>query len=183
MKKIQISSEIIPYLLEMYYELLSERFSSKQIPDNRNFSCEGRNIWVAENSNPRWYRDLVRKYPRNRGIKWPWKKKAQKSLVETDSLIKRSSIERILLRITSGKYSHSKYLRDLIEEAERRLKSSRSPLTEAEVIFCQLFHIVLVDKEIIELINQTPVELWDEVADYYKRNSSFPDWLIGSVPF
>ncbi len=169
----------------MYYEFLTKRFVANQVPDTSSFCIKGRNLWVGESHNPDWYCELVRKYPKSRGKSWGWKNRATTKLIQKDSVVKRGDIERVLLRLISGKTSCSKYVADLFLEAEKRYLSGRSPTTEAENIFWEVFGILLLDPVVIESINNIPMDLWGAVASYYEENKIFPEWLFAKekLPF
>ncbi len=176
--------KLVPYLKEMYLELTTQRFKASQVQDQRQIATKGRNIWIRESKNPKWYSDLLQKYPRNRShTRWKWKKKAKRGLVIKDSKIKRGHIENYLNQLISESPCYSKYAPDLIQIAKDRQEKNLKPVSEAEFLFWEVHRILLEDDEIIKQIEKTPQDLWVDIADFYQKNSRFPDWLAGKVPF
>ncbi len=171
-------SELVPYLKEMLVELQLYKFTACQCPDTRPNAMVDRNIWVIECSNPKWYSELIRKYPKKRTKKWNWGRKAKRSLREADSKVTRTDLVRALSRLVSNKSTGSKYINDLIEIA--RVKSQRDPVSETEEIFWVAFKIAL-RKEDVGFVEKIPQDLWSSVAAHYKENGTFQDWH--RVPF
>ncbi len=178
--------DLRPFLMEMYYELLSQRFVAIKVPDNRKSSMEGKFIWVAESHNPKWYSDFIRKYPKKRRSVWRWKKKASKKLREADSRIVRKDIESLLKRLSCGEDVRSKYANDLIDIAKNRQITEENPLTELEEYLWQCHKIVLSDKDVNFLAKKGLLRderCFDFIAEIVRSKQELKIFFNDDIPF
>jgi len=97
-----------------YFEEMLEELESGGLevmlspaPDPRHYEHMVR---VAVQTNPRWYKELCRRYPSSRKDN-PGGKRTR---------VKRREILRVLRRLIDGKPTTSQYAQDLIAEADRR---------------------------------------------------------------
>ncbi len=172
-RKIVAPKELIPYLNEMLYELQTQKFEAFQVPDTDKSAINGHNIWVAETHNPKWYSELIRKYPKKRNTYW---RKSWRRVGNADSVIVRKDIERILTRLANEQSSTSIYADDLLEIAEDKLKKNEEPLTKAEIYFWEC-HKLLLDNEEIKLVEKIPEEFWSLIATHLEKHKQLPKWV------
>ena len=182
-KTIKAPPELVVHIHEMIHELKLYTFKATQVPDTRPTAIEGHNIWVTEIKNPKWYSQLVRKYPKRRKKwkqrQWEWQRRSQ----YFDSLIVRKDILRTLHHLM-GKGTVSKYAVDLLEVARERYNSAEPMGTYVEFYFWNNYRIHLEPEE-VELLENKTVVMWDVVAQYIQTNTAFPSWLTDdyTVPF
>jgi len=157
------------FFADMLYELQTQRFKACQVPDIRPTALEGKNIWIIESRNPRWYSQLIRKYPKNRFKKWKWQKKASKSLREADSRIVRRDIERILQKLSQGLPVSSIYLDDLLDIAKERLKCGEKCIADEEIYLWEVARVVITERELAKIkavLNNLSEEMRYSFLDY-----------------
>ncbi len=171
MKKIKAPQELVPYLKEMLHELQSQRFIANQVPDTRSVAIEGHNIWVAESHNPKWYSDLIRRYPKHRKR---WSKKWRR-VGNADSIIVRGDIEKLLCILIEKSMSSSKYAEDILEIAHKRFVSNKQPVSDVEIYFWECFKLVISIHEVM-VIEKIPKEFWELIAKHKLEHLQLPDW-------
>ena len=175
-----MDKKLIPVFREMYWDLIGNKFEWAFVPhpdyQKDQDGCRKRECRVP---NPEWYRDLLRKYPSGRKKSRNYQNPKK---VGCDSKIKRRNLESVLERLSEGKTSTSKYVSDLEEIAQKMLKEGSYLKTEVEQYFWFRFQIGLSEK-FVEVLNNFPEELWEEIGYFYRNNGCFPEYLyLDSTP-
>ncbi|MFC1645326.1 hypothetical protein ACFL08_04855 [Patescibacteria group bacterium] len=164
----------------MHLELVSSKLEYKLAPhpdpEKHKDGCRRRQV---ETRNPEWYRKLLRVYPSERKKR---RRYSNPKKVGCDSKVKRRNIESILLRLSEGKSSRSKYADDLEEIARKRLKEWNCLKTEVEKFFWFRYNLTL-EEELIDFLSHLNEEDWEEIGRFYESNGCFPEYVYNKPPF
>lgn len=173
--------ELVPYLQDMLFELSAQKFSASQISDNKRNSIDGKNVWASATRNPKWYSELVRRYPKQRDRR-NWSKEWRR-VGEADSVIKRGKIIVIIEKLMNGGIA-SKYADDIIEVARKKQSNGEKPELFSEYYF-RTQHMIILPRHVAERIDIVDMRAWEEIAGHKKNLGVFPDWIEGvqEVPF
>lgn len=173
--------ELVPYLQDMLFELSAQKFSAFQVPDNKRSAIDGKNVWASATRNPKWYSELVRRYPKQRNRK-RWNKEWCR-VGDADSVLHRGKVKIIIEKLMNGG-SVSKYADDILTIAEEKHRSKERAELFSEYYF-RTTHNILLPRVVAERIEKVDMRAWEEIAGHKKNLGVFPDWIEGvqEVPF